>query len=581
MLLQRLADYARERLDLPPPMYQEQPIRYVIELDRGGRMLGAPIDTADPNNRETRRGTRRLAPHLKRTVGIRPKLLADTGVYALGLPTEKDRPERVREQHAAFAELTEACEAVTGEPSVQAVAQFLRGLEESTPAFPDDFDPSATLTFRIDGVLPIDLPTVRLFWARQQAPEEDGAGTDMGGRVQCLICGETRPAVLRHPLKIKGIPGGQTSGTDLISANAAAFESYGLANSLIAPTCQPCAELYANGLNDLLGRAETSLRVGKTVYTFWTAKPSSFSPKKLLTQPESEDVRQLLRTPFTGQAAAIDIDPLAFYALGLSASGSRVVVRSWVDATVGEARQRLRQWFALQELTAVDGAEGAPLAVWRLANATVRDPRREPPTDRIVESLVGLALGGTPPPLEVLFAAVRRCRAEQGVTRERAALVKLVLAARPEFAGGQRVMERLDLTNNEPAYLCGRLLAVLDAIQRRALNNPNATIVDKFYGTASSAPASVFGTLLHGTRPHLAKLRKEPSTRGASNALEQTLEEVTVGLQRFPATLTLPEQGLFALGFYHQRAEDRRAMRQRQDAKDNPEPLPVAVDPEA
>ena len=70
-------------------------------------------------------------------------------------------------------------------------------------------------------------------------------------------------------------------------------------------------------------------------------------------------------------------------------------------------------------------------------------------------------------------------------------------------------MSELDLSNHEPAYLCGRLLAVLDAIQSRALNNPNTTIVDRFYGSASSAPASVFGTLLHGAQAHLSKLRKD------------------------------------------------------------------------
>lgn len=124
-------------------------------------------------------------------------------------------------------------------------------------------------------------------------------------------------------------------------------------------------------------------------------------------------------------------------------------------------------------------------------------------------------------------------------------------------------MSELDLSNREPAYLCGRLLAVLEAIQARALNNPNATIVDKFYGSASSAPASVFGTLLHGAQAHLSKLRKDERSRGAYLALEQRLEEILEPLQEFPTTLTLQEQGLFALGFYHQRAADRRARAER------------------
>ena len=47
MLLQELRRYADEQMALPPPMYQEQPVRYIIQLTEDGRMMGPPIDTAD------------------------------------------------------------------------------------------------------------------------------------------------------------------------------------------------------------------------------------------------------------------------------------------------------------------------------------------------------------------------------------------------------------------------------------------------------------------------------------------------------------------------------------------------------
>ena len=118
-------------------------------------------------------------------------------------------------------------------------------------------------------------------------------------------------------------------------------------------------------------------------------------------------------------------------------------------------------------------------------------------------------------------------------------------------------MVQLDAGNREPAYLCGRLLAVLEAVQRAALPGLNATITDRFFGTASSAPASVFGRLIRGSQAHLGKLRKEK--RGTYEALQRRLEEVQAGLETFPKTLTLKDQGLFGLGYYHQRAADRAA----------------------
>ena len=128
-------------------------------------------------------------------------------------------------------------------------------------------------------------------------------------------------------------------------------------------------------------------------------------------------------------------------------------------------------------------------------------------------------------------------------------------------------MADLDQANVHPAYLCGRLLAVLDRIQGLAIKNANAGIIDKFYGSASSAPASVFGTLMHGAQAHMGKLKRDMP--GAHHRLEEQLEEIALPLKEFPKTLTLEEQGLFALGFYHQRAADRRMARERAEAKKN------------
>ena len=109
-------------------------------------------------------------------------------------------------------------------------------------------------------------------------------------------------------------------------------------------------------------------------------------------------------------------------------------------------------------------------------------------------------------------------------------------------------MTQLDMTNANPAYLCGRLLAVLEDIQRAAIPGAKATIVDRFFGTASSAPASVFGRLMRGAQPHLSKLERD--NHGAYMRLQRSLESIT-------RTLTLEEQGLFSLGYYHQRAHER------------------------
>lgn len=561
MLLEALREYALTYLDLPPAGYQAQAIRYIIRLDADGRFIGI-LDTAGPENRN--RGSQRLAPAVKRTVSVVPKLLSDTGEYVLGIarddPKKPVKPERVAAQREAFASLVETCARDTREPSVEAVAAFLRDRDAVAAHLPDDFDPGATITFRVsdparpEGILPIDLPSVRAFWAAHLAPDAEATANAM----PCIACGTVGPVLERHPLKIKGIPGGQIL-KDLISANNDAFLSYGLKASQIAPTCPACAEAYGNALNALLADKTTSLWTKELAYAFWPASPESEAGEivvGMLVDPPAHagEIRELLRSFRTGQATALATDPTRFYALALGASGARVVVKDWIDVTAGEALARLIRYFSLQELVQRDGSPSAPLPLSWLANATVHRTATPPPI--VSKSLVRLALAGDPLPLDLLSLAVRRNRAEQGVSRERAMLIKMVLGSRDQqYQKEDDRMTDLNPDERRPAYLCGRLLATLERVQQVALGSPNATIVDKYYGTASSAPASVFGTLMHGAQNHLGKLRRDKP--GAHRALEAELETIASGLTAFPMTLTLEEQGLFALGFYHQRAAHR------------------------
>ena len=204
-----------------------------------------------------------------------------------------------------------------------------------------------------------------------------------------------------------------------------------------------------------------------------------------------------------------------------------------------------------------------PVGLYALVAATVRDVNKDlsPLTPR---ALLRAALAGAPLPPNLLSEAVRRNRAEQDVTRPRAALIKAVIQSRQGLLLEEDTMIQLDNDNLDPAYRCGRLLAVLESVQYQALGI--TAVTDRFYGTASSAPASVFGRLLRGAQPHLAKLERDK--RGAYFALQQRLEEVMAGLQGFPKTLGMEDQGLFALGFYHQRAHDRAQARARREGID-------------
>ncbi len=540
MLLEKLVEYS-QRLDLAPTMYQKMRIRWLIDLDSDGRVKG--FVSQEGEGRRGRRGIERLAPHAQRTSAIRAKLLADNGEYVLGLPKNDGDAEKVAMRHEAFVAKVRACAKATQEPTVEAVLRFLKNLQPEALDIPEGLSPADNLTFRVDDVLPIELAQVRDYWARAVEPGS--------GLMQCLICGKERPPVKRLPFKIKGIPGGQTSGVVLISANRKAFESYGLEASLIAPTCHQCGECFVKAANALIENESTHITIGPLVYLFWTREQTEFAFASMLSNPEPDEVRELIRSTFSGQRAATAMDVIPFYATAFSASGGRLAVREWITTTLAEAQRHLARYFVLQRIVDWDGATNRYSGLYALAASTVRDVRQELPPNT-PKALLRLALHGGPLPMSLLFQAVRRNRAEQRITRPRAALIKMVLLSQQPSIEKEDAMVQLDPENRNPAYLCGRLLAVLEAVQRAALPRINATITDRFFGTASSAPASVFGRLLRGAQPHLSTLRRDRP--GLHHFWQRRIEGVLAGLERFPKTLTLEEQGVFALGYYHQRA---------------------------
>ena len=217
-----------------------------------------------------------------------------------------------------------------------------------------------------------------------------------------------------------------------------------------------------------------------------------------------------------------------------------------MDTTVGNARQHLAVWFERQRITSWSEESPRYYGLRALALATVREARDLPVTTP--RTLVRAAFAGGPVPRDILSRAARRNRAEQGVNRPRAALIKLALLSQSNDHQ-EDYMVQLDSGNTDQAYLCGRLLAVLERAQRAAIRNLNTTIVDRFYGTASTAPQSVFSRLIRGSRPTsppwkgITGARTTPFKRSWKSSWKRC-----VGIKVFPKTLNLEQQGHVCAG---------------------------------
>ena len=539
MLLQRLVEYS-QRVSLPPLMYADAPVDWVIDLDANGTPRGRMIDLRQGSGKQ-QRGKLHAVPTLGnlRTSAIMPLLFCDNGGYVLGRAAKGKKSERVQQQHDAFKQLVAHCHQQLPLPETRAVHEFYQH-HFAKLQIPADYDSAKTVAFRVDGQWVIDLPAVQQFWAKYAASEYEIVGAPM----ECLVCGRLKPAVRRHYFPIKGIPGGQSSGMSLISANADAFESYRLTEGFVSPICLDCSERALKALDALMRDPNTSLRVGKLVYCFWTRQPTQFSVVRLLNDPDPNEVKQLLQSFVQGGTPS---QPQAhdFYAVALSANSARVVVRSYLETTLPAVQCNLARWFRWQQLYADD----TPVGVFQLARDLYFKADDIPA--HVPETLIRCAITGAPLPMSLLQLAIQRNRAEQGVTNNRARLIQAVLYSHNYIQEVNESMQYPTETQSHRAYKCGRLLAVIERIQSAAIGNPNATLTDRYYGSASTTPARVFGVLLRMTQPHLSKLRKQ--NQGQAIALERALQDAMP--DQFPTTLSLTEQGLFALGYYHQRRE--------------------------
>jgi CRISPR-associated protein Csd1 len=260
-------------------------------------------------------------------------------------------------------------------------------------------------------------------------------------------------------------------------------------------------------------------------------------------------------------------DSTRFYVLGLAPNASRLAVRFFLTEPFGVFAERIMQHYS--DLNIIKEYAGQPdyLSPYRILAECVspKVTQREEEL-RSSWSLLGGAfmrsiLMDTPYPEGLYVAIMNRIRHdndEEGRSRKityiRAAFIKAHLLRKYRHQHPNPYQEALTMALNEsythPAYVLGRLFAWLEKAQTEAIGREvNATIKDRYFTSACAAPASVFPVLLRLSQHHLAKAEY-------GGHLDRKIQELLnlLDARPFPSRLTLDEQGIFVLGYYHQRA---------------------------
>lgn len=579
-----------------------QSTRTQPETGEDGKKKGKPRAKSFPVPREG-----------SRTSGDRAFFLFDKAEYVFGIdPTLGREPEKLATRLGLFREKVDACLAATDDPGVRAVSLLLARVASGELEIELPEDCASNDLFAFLYAPDIDLlvhrrPAVQKYWKglRQQAGGELGDDP-----VRCLVTGEPCVPVSKHP-PLKNVPGGSTSGIALVSFNSNAFESYGWNGNDNAAISRQGSEAFSTALNRLLHPAfpnpaepgttlpERRLRLSAdTVACYWAKGAGGEALEDYfggLVEADPDQVAELYQGVWKGRRIRLE-EPGQFFILTLTGTQGRAIVRDWLETSAQEVADHLADHFRdLKIAWNTRPAKGKPPLPALGLLTLVRSLAFQGDLDRIPDSLAaGLlrsALAGTAYPLTLMQRAIERSRAEIGgdgwadsLRRDaRAALIKGVLnrrrAQNPETTPYPEITVTMDPNNSQDGYLLGRLMAVLELMQQTALGDINASVVDRYFGAASATPGTVFPRLLRTFRHHVRKARDGADEQASKRAgwLDHQADRILSGFHgekratinawlrygtremptlprsAFPTYLPLEQQGLFILGYHHQR----------------------------
>lgn len=578
MILQALAKYydriiQDEVSDLEPEGFKRVAIPFVIVLRNDGRLLGID-NTRTGEGRRTRARTY-IVPKIfegSRTVNVKANLLWDKSSYVFGV-SQAGRAARLKKQKEKFlSTILDYFPNQNADDGVKAVVNFIERHQESIKAYPEweeikTKDP--ILAFRLDGeqTLICNRDTVKEAIAKKNK-------TVVSEKGLCLVTGKM-DTLTRLENPIKGLRGSGKGESHLVSFNDSAYWSHGKTYGANAPVSKYASSAYVTAINSMQREGSRQwIKVGDATTIFWAEKKHELEdwfadifgePAKGDSEQDYAAIKALFKSPETGAKPLLD-NNIKFHVLGLSPNASRIAIRFWYAGTITEVEENIKQHF---KDIAIDHAPRQPeyLSLFRLLVSTALQGKADNIQPNLSGDFMKAILAGSPYPATLLSSAIRRIKAEREVTYPRVSLIKAILARNARFYEinlKEEVGMSLDTSNTNTGYRLGRLFAVLEKIQEEASPGINATIRDRFYGSASSVPVTVFSHLMKLKNYHIAKLE----SKGRAVNLEKIIGEIVDDIKDFPGHLSLDDQGRFAVGYYHQR-QDFFTKKDKTDSKED------------
>lgn len=598
MLIQALCAYydlLAEAGEVTPSGYSKEGIHYLVHLTKAGEIAGIS-NYQKTNENVGEKGKQKLIPREEQMPerteksGIDANIVEHRPLYLFGLNQEGERltPEdktgKAKKSHMLLVESNLDFLEGLDSPVINAYRGFLENWrpeqETENPyllGLGKDYAKSKYI-FCVEGRPDLLLHHDPLLKAKWEKKRKEKAAAKEAVIAQCAITGQ-QEAVARIHSKIKGVAGGLATGSVLIGFNNPSECSYGRAQSYNSNISEAAMKKYTEALNYLLSSDRHKTLVDDVTVIFWAMDSSEKSEMlfqdmlfggnqdtlqaeqtELMLQSLLEEVKKGTLTP-KALAALQNIDPdTDFYMLGLKPNASRLALKFIYHRKAADILYNVAKF---QEDMLVSEASRA-IRVYQIKRELV-SPKS---TDKKVNSsmmakLFEAIIYNRKCPQSLFSTIVKRIQTDASDENNyfnsvRAGILKTCIN-RSNKKKEEQITMGLNEENHNQAYVCGRLFAILEKLQRDASGDLNRTIKHTYFAAASVNPALVFPKLIRLAQNHLNKSKY-------SNFFNDQIAEVMDKLQdKFPDRLSLQEQGMFELGYYQQFYCDKHTAKKKEE----------------
>jgi len=597
MLIRSLCDYydiQSARGEAASDIMSEQPVHWMVMLTSDGRVADI-IDKRIEESVPQKNGKVKIVkkpivvslPKRTQKTGIDANIIEHRPLYIFGLNydakiglTPDDKTGKARKSHEAFVKKNlEFFDGIDSEIA-RAYVNFIKNWvpeneteNEQLKKLGKEYQGSYYI-FALDGSPECKLHKDKAVLAKYEklmakAAAETAESDD--GIMMCPIEGERLRAARIHD-KIKGIKGGNSVGAVLVNFNSSAFESYGKSQSMNSGISEKAMKKYTSSLNKLLADPMHHIYSDDMTVVFFAMKHDDKAECDLfngylnssngVTEDSTKaDVKAVSENIYykgqTGNAQALDKDVdngVDFFVAGFTPNSSRICQKFMVRNKFGKIIDNVKQH---QQDMAICGSNGE-IPLWRINKELVSLNSANAISPALQSDIFQAILNGTNYPYTLLETVVRRVCTDSDtdsnnkikINEVRAGLIKAFINRKARINGDkEEITMTLNPENTNPAYLCGRLFAVLEKIQLEATDvKLNRTIKDAYFSSASSRPALIMPRLIDLSNYHLRKL-KEGRAIYFSKLINEIMGKIKDSL---PTNLSIMEKGEFQLGYFQQ-----------------------------